>query len=144
MSGGENNSYRVSLADPGGRVSIHDVPTDAFETNERGITLQGTTFVPWHRVLRYTREVTHSLGDPGLPTRTEIRAWVDDGSAAGETLTVRGDQFDPGPWTADFLVEGAVNVETASLHLTKIHVPWGRVLEYERMFLPAVMPTRPN
>ena len=61
-----------------------------------------------------------------------------------ETLTVRGDQFDPGPWTADFLVEGAVNVETASLHLTKIHVPWGRVLEYERMFLPAVMPTRPN
>lgn len=144
MSGGDSNSYRVHLADPRGRVSIQDVPTDLFEATERGITLHSTKVVPWHRVLRYTREVTHSLGDPGLSTHTEIRAWVDDGSPAGETFTVRADRFDPGPWTADFLIEGAVNVETATLHLTKIHVPWGRVLEYERMFLPAVAPTRPD
>jgi len=144
MSGSEGNSYRVHLADPGGRVSTHDVPTDSFEATERGIVMLGTTVVPWHRVLRYTREVTHPLGDPGLSTHAEIRAWVDDGSAAGETFTVRADRFDPGPWTGDFLLEGAVNVETETLHLTKVHVPWGRILEYERMFLPAVLPTRPD
>jgi uncharacterized protein (UPF0248 family) len=136
MSGGEGHVYRVHLADPGGRIAIHEVPSESFEATERGITMYGTTVVPWHRVVRYTRDVVQSLEEPELTTHAEVRAWLDDGSEAGETVRIRADRFDASPWTADLLVVDAVNVEGATIHLKKIHVPWGRVLEYERVPLP--------
>jgi hypothetical protein len=39
-----------------------------------------------------------------------------------------------------------VNVEGAIIHMKKIHVPWGRVLEYERVRIPVdqLMPARPD
>ncbi len=151
MSAGDTHVYQVHLSDPGGRIAIHDVPTESFEAAERGITMNGTTVVPWHRVVRYVRDVVQQLGEPELSVHSEIRAWLDDGSEEGETLRIRADRFDPGPWTADFLVVEAVNIEAANIHLKKIHVPWGRILEYERV-LPAerifpaehVMPARPD
>ena len=82
----ENNVYRVHLADPGGRISVQDVPTDAFEATERGIMLNGRTIVPWHRVIRYIRDVVQPLDEPELMTHAEIRAWLDDGTESGETL----------------------------------------------------------
>jgi uncharacterized protein (UPF0248 family) len=152
MSAGESAVYRVHLADPGGRITIHEVPIESFGATERGITMYETTFIPWHRVVRYARDVIQPLGEPELGAHMEIRAWVDDGSEAGETLRVRTDRFEPGPWTADFLVVEALNVETATIHLKKVHVPWGRVLEYERVRLAAeqavptdgVVPARPD
>jgi uncharacterized protein (UPF0248 family) len=146
MSMGEGNVYRVHLVDPGGRIAEQDVPTDAFEAAERGITLNGTTVIPWHRVVRYVREVSQPLGEPELSAHAEVRVWLDDGSEKGETLRIRADRFDPGPWTMDFLVVEAVNVEAATIHMKKIYVPWGRVLEYERIHLPAehLMPARPD
>jgi len=146
MSASEGHVYRVHLADPGGRIGVQDVPSDAFEATERGLMLNGTTIVPWHRVVRYVRDVTQPLGEPELSAHAEIRVWLDDGSDAGETLTVRADRFDPGPWTVDFLEVEAVNVEAAIIHMKKIHVPWGRVLEYERVRLPVeqLMPVRPD
>ncbi len=136
MSAVDDRVYRVHLADPGGQVTIREVPTDLFEATERGTTLNGTTVVPWHRVVRYTRAVAQPLGDPLLSAHAEVRAWLDDGSDDGETIRIRADRFDPGQWTADFLVEEAVNTEAGTIHLTKIHVPWGRVLEYERVHQP--------
>lgn len=135
MSAGESPVFRVHLAEPGGRIAIQEVPIDSFGAIERGITLYDTTVVPWHRVVRYVRDVVQPLGEPEPPAHVEIRAWVDDGSESGETLRVRSDRFEPGPWTADFLVVEAVNVETATIHLKKIHVPWGRLFEYERVRL---------
>jgi uncharacterized protein (UPF0248 family) len=143
MSAPDGNIYRVHLADPGGRASVMDVPTEDFETMERGITLGHTLVVPWHRVIRYTREVMQPIDDAFL-TRTEIRAWLDDGSDEGERILVRADRFDSSAWTADFLVERALNVEAGMLHLTKIHVPWNRVLEYERLPLRVEVPSRPD
>ena len=86
------------------------------------------------------------LGEPELAAHAEVRVWLDDGSEAGETLRVRADRFDPGPWTVDFLEVEAVNVEGAIIHMKKVHVPWGRVLEYERVRLPVeqLMPARPD
>ena len=136
MSAGEGHVYRVHLADPGGSIAVHEVPTESFEAAGRGITMYGTTVVPWHRVVRYSRDVVQPLEEPELSAHAEVRAWLDDGSETGETLRIRADRFDAGPWTADFLVVDAVNVEAATIHLTKIHVPWGRVLEYERVPLP--------
>jgi uncharacterized protein (UPF0248 family) len=152
MSAREGHVYRVHLADPAGRIAIREVPTESFEAAERGITMYGTTVVPWHRVVRYVRDVVQPLGDPELSAYAEVRAWLDDGSEAGETLKIRADRFDPGPWTADFLVVDAVNVEAATMYLQKIHVPWGRILEYERVHLAAervfaagdAAPTRPD
>ena len=145
MSMGEGNVYRVHLVDPGGRIAEQDVPTDAFEAAERGITLNGTTVIPWHRVVRYVREVSQPLGEPELSAHAEVRVWLDDGSEKGETLRIRADRFDPGPWTVDFLEVEAVNVEGAIIHMKKVHVPWGRVLEYERVRIPVdqFMPARP-
>jgi uncharacterized protein (UPF0248 family) len=143
MSAPDSSHYRVHLADPGGRTSVTEIPTEAFETTERGISLGATTIVPWHRVIRYTREVTQPIDDAFL-TRAEIRAWLDDGSDEGERIVVRADRFDSGSLTADFLVERAVNVEGGVLHLTKIHVPWSRVLEYERLPVRAEVPSRPD
>ena len=146
MSAVEGHVYRVHLIDPGGRIGVQDVPSDAFEATERGLMLNGTTIVPWHRVVRYVRDVTQPLGEPELAAHAEVRIWLDDGSEAGETLRIRADRFDPGPWTVDFLEVEAVNVEGAMIHMKKVHVPWGRVLEYERVRLPVeqLMPTRPD
>ena len=141
MDAPAGNVYRVHLADPGGRTSVIDVPTEEFETTERGIALGSTTVVPWHRVIRYTREVTQPIDDAFL-TRAEIRAWLDDGSDEGERILVRADRFDSSSWTADFLVERALNVEAGMLHLTKVHVPWSRVLEYERLPVRVEVPNR--
>jgi hypothetical protein len=143
MSAPDGSHYRVHLADPGGRMSEIDVPTEAFETTDRGISLGSQTVVPWHRVIRYTREITQPIDDAFL-TRAEIRAWLDDGSDEGERINVRADRFDSGALTADFLVERAVNVEGGVLHLTKIHVPWSRVLEYERLPVRVEAPVRPD
>jgi hypothetical protein len=108
--------------------------------------LNGTTIVPWHRVVRYTRDVIQPLGEPELAAHAEVRVWLDDGSEAGETLHIRADRFDPGPWTVDFLEVEAVNVEGATIHMRKVHVTWGRVLEYERVRLPVeqLAPVRPD
>lgn len=146
MSAVDGNVYRVHLADPGGDISVHEVPTESFETTDRGIAMNGTTVVPWHRVVRYTREVVQPLGDPELSTHAEVRAWLDDGSDSGETLRIRADRFDPGQFTADFLLEKAVNLESATIQLTKVYVPWSRILEYERIHLtaPQAMPGRPD
>lgn len=146
MNADDAHVYRVHLADPGGRVSVREIPSEAFETTDRGIVMGATTVIPWHRVLRYTREVIQPLEEVVLQTHAEIRAWVDDGSEAGERIQVRTDRFETGPWTADFLMERAVNVDAATIHLTKVHVPWARIYEYERMFLPAdaAMPRRPD
>jgi len=146
MSASEDHVYRVHLTDPGGGVTIQDVPTESFEATERGLMLNGTTVVPWHRVIRYVRDVVQPLGEPELTMHAEVRAWLDDGTETGETMRTRADRFDPGPWTADLLVVEAVNIEAATIHLKKIHVPWGRVLEYERVPLPAkhAVPVRPD
>jgi uncharacterized protein (UPF0248 family) len=143
MSASDGNTYTVHLSDPGGRSSVLDVPTEDFESMERGIALGATTIVPWHRVIRYTREIVQPIDDAFL-TRAEIRAWVDDGSDEGERLLVRADRFDAGSLTADFLVERTLNVEAGEVHLTKIHVPWARVLEYERVKAPVQVPSRPD
>jgi uncharacterized protein (UPF0248 family) len=143
MSAPDQSVYRVHLADPGGRTSVLDVPTEDFESMERGISLGTTTIVPWHRVIRYTREVVQTIDDAFL-TRAEIRAWLDDGSDGGERIVVRADRFDAGTLTADFLVERTLDIEGGIVHLTRIHVPWSRVLEYERLPERVEVPGRPD
>jgi uncharacterized protein (UPF0248 family) len=143
MSSPDVNAYRVHLADPGGRSSVLDVPSEDFESLDRGIAVGTTTIIPWHRVIRYTRDVVQPIDDAFL-TRAEIRAWVDDGSDEGERILVRADRFDAGSLTADFLVERMLDVEAGEVHLTKIHVPWTRVLEYERLKAPVEVPSRPD
>jgi alkylated DNA nucleotide flippase Atl1 len=143
MSAPDQNVYRVHLADPGGRISVLDVPTEHFDSMDRGISLGTTTIVPWHRVIRYTREVVQAVDDAFF-SRAEIRAWLDDGSDEGERIVVRADRFDAGAWTADFLVERTLDIEGGVVHLTKIHVPWHRVLEYERLPVRVETPSRPD
>jgi uncharacterized protein (UPF0248 family) len=143
MSAPAGNVFRVLLADPGGGTSVLDVPTEAFEAAERGIMLGGNTVIPWHRVIRYTRETTQEV-DHSFRRHAEMRVWLDDGTAEGETLKVRADRFEQGQWTVDLLVEKALNVEAGIFHVTKIHVPWARVLEFERLAAPVEVPTRPD
>jgi hypothetical protein len=135
MSVANGSVYHVLLADPGRRTSQLDVPTEDFETNDRGIALGGSTMIPWQRVLRYSREVTQPIDD-AFRTHAEMRVWIDDGSDEGETIHLRADRFEQSAYTADLLVERALNVEAGIFHFTKIHVPWHRVLEYERLPVP--------
>ena len=143
MSAPAGNVFRVHLAAPGGRTDVLDVPTEDFEVSERGIMLGGNKVVPWHRVIRYTRETTQEL-DEAFRMHAEMRIWLDDGTDEGETLKVRADRFEQGQWTVDLLVEKALNVEAGIFHVTKIHVPWSRVLEFERLPAPVEAPARPD
>jgi uncharacterized protein (UPF0248 family) len=143
MSVPNGNVYRVHLADPGGRTSELDVPVEDFDTSDRGIMLSGTTTIPWHRVLRYSREVTQPIDD-AFRTHAEMRVWIDDGTDEGETIQLRSDRFEQSAHTVDLVVERALNVEAGILHLTKIHVPWNRVLEYERLPVPVDVQGRPD
>ena len=94
-------------------------------------------------MIRYTREVVQIV-DEAFMTRAEIRAWLDDGTDEGERIVVRADRFDAGEWTADFLVERTLDIEGGVVHLTKIHVPWNRVFEYERLPVRVEVPSRPD
>jgi uncharacterized protein (UPF0248 family) len=143
MSAPTGNVFRVHLADPGGRTRVMDVPTEEFEPTAHGILLSGCTVIPWHRVIRCTRETTQEV-DPSFRRQAEMRVWVDDGTEGGETLKVRADRFEQGQWTVDLIVERALNVEAGIFHVTKIHVPWSRVLEYERLPVPVDVPSRPD
>ena len=79
MSSPDVNAYRVHLADPGGRSSVLDVPSEDFESLDRGIAVGTTTIIPWHRVIRYTRDVVQPIDDAFL-TRAEVpgvgRRWL--------------------------------------------------------------------
>ena len=143
MSAPNGNVYRLHLADPGGRTRELDVPVEDFETSERGIILGGSTTIPWHRVLRYTRELTQPIDD-AFRTHAEMRVWIDDGTDEGETINLRADRFEQSALTVDLVVERALNVEAGIFHLTKIFVPWNRVLEYERLPVPVEVPGRPD
>jgi len=143
MSAPAGNVFRMILAEPGGRTAVIDVPTEDFEASDRGIVLAGRTVIPWHRVMRYSRETTQEI-DTSFRNHAEIRVWIDDGSSEGETFKVRADRFEQGPWTLDLLVERALNVEAGIFHVTKIHVPWNRVLEYERLPVAVGVPSRPD
>jgi uncharacterized protein (UPF0248 family) len=141
MSAPSGNVYRVHLADPGGRTTELDVPAEDFEATERGVVLGGTTTIPWHRVLRYTRDLTQAI-DEAFRTHTEIRVWIDDGTAEGETIHLRADRFEQSAYTVDLVLERALNVEAGIFHLTRIYVPWSRVLEFERLPVPVEVPIR--
>jgi uncharacterized protein (UPF0248 family) len=143
MSAPNGNVYRLHLADPGGRTRELDVPVEDFETSERGVILGGSTTIPWHRVLRYTRELTQPIDD-AFRTHAEMRVWIDDGTDEGETINLRADRFEQSALTVDLVVERALNVEAGIFHLTKIFVPWNRVLEYERLPVPVEVPGRPD
>ena len=143
MSAPAGNVFRVHLADPSGRTDVIDVPTEDFEVSERGIMLGGNKVVPWHRVIRYTRETTQEV-DEAFRMHAEMRIWLDDGTDDGEILKVRADRFEQGQWTVDLLLEKALNVEAGIFHVTKIHVPWARVLEFERLAAPVEAPARPD
>ena len=143
MSAPNGHLYRVHLADPGGRTTELGVPAEDFEATERGIVLGGRTTIPWHRVLRYTREMTQPIDD-AFRTHSEMRVWVDDGTEEGETILLRADRFEQSAFTVDLVVERALNVEAGIFHLTKIHLPWDRVLEFERLPVPVDVPGRPD
>jgi uncharacterized protein (UPF0248 family) len=143
MSAPAANVFRIHLADPGGRTSLLDVPTEDFEVSDRGITLGGNTVIPWHRVIRYTREATQEV-DTAFRQHAEMRVWLDDGTDEGETIKVRSDRLEQGQWTVDLQIERALNVEAGIFHVTKIHVPWARVLEFERLPVPVGVPSRPD
>jgi len=139
--------FRIHLADPGDRETVIEVPTESLEPSERGIVVDGALVMPWHRVIRYTRETTQEI-ERSLRQHAEVRVWLDDGTDDGETLTVRADRFEVGPYTVDMVIERALNVEAGLFHVTKIYVPWGRVLEFERLPMPTptadVVPGRPD
>jgi hypothetical protein len=139
-------SVRVTLEDPdGGQPIVKDVETGDFETTERGVAI-GPLFVPWHRVIRYhweiRQEFSTTVGD--APSRSQIRVLVDDGSASGETIVVPADRFEGGPWAIAMLVDRHLEPEQGVLVVDKVFVPWGRVLEYERMPLGVAAPSRPD
>jgi len=141
------NVFRIHLADPGDRETVVEVPTEGLEPTERGIVIDGALVIPWHRVIRYSRETTQEV--ERLRQHAEVRVWLDDGTDEGETLTVRADRFEVGPYTVDMVIERALNVEIGLFHVTKIYVPWDRVLEFERLPMPtqpaaAEVPTRPD
>jgi hypothetical protein len=138
--------FRIHLADPGDRETVIEVPTETLEPTERGIVIDGALVFPWHRVIRYARETTQEL-EHSLRQHAEVRVWLDDGTDVGETLTVRADRFEVGPYTVDMVIEHALNVEAGLFHVTKIYVPWDRVLEFERLPMPsptADVPIRPD
>ena len=143
MSAPAGNVFRVHLADPGGRTRVMNVPTEDLEVGEHGLLLGTSMMIPWHRVIRYTRETTQEVVD-AFRLHTEVRLWLDDGTEQGERLKVRADWFEHGPWTVDILIERSLNVEAGLFHVTKVHVPWNRVLEYERMPVSVSVPSRPD
>ena len=63
--------------------------------------LGGNKVVPWHRVIRYTREATREV-DHSFRMHAEMRVWLDDGTDEGETSRSgpTGSNRDSGPSTS--------------------------------------------
>ena len=121
-----------------------DVPTEEFEPTAHGILLSGCTVIPWHRGVIATpaRRRRRSTRPPAVRPRCGSGSTY--GTEGGERLRVRADRFEQGQWTIDLVVERALNVEAGIFHVTEIHVPWSRVLEYERLPMPVDAPSAPT
>jgi hypothetical protein len=118
---------RVELSDG----STFTCPVNEIEPSDRGIQI-GRRFLPWHRVLRYTWDLTpEAAGSGGFSARMRIRVILEDGSPAGEIHEVAAEQFEAGPWTLSLIADGTGEGGEAERH--KLCVPWRSVREYERL-----------
>jgi hypothetical protein len=120
-----------------------DVPHGDFDANERGVQA-GSVVYPWHRVMSCTRSFTQ----PVVPETAQIKLWIrlhaDDGSADGAVYVVPADRFETDALGVTLIVERNVEPETGEAAMERVMIPWGRVLQYERVTNPTEVSARPN
>ena len=118
-----------------------------FDAGEHGVTI-GLRVIPWQRVRAYWWELPPQDGGDSdeLGARPTVRLELDDGTSGGRQLEVDGDRFEVMNWGISFMVEDRVELERGAVVHRMMHVPWGHVLEYERVRIgtPSSMPTRPD
>jgi hypothetical protein len=118
---------RVELSDG----SSFTCPVNEIEPSERGIQI-GMRFLPWHRVRRYTWDLTPDAGGVGrLSAHMLVHVILEDGSPDGEVYEVAAEQFEAGPWTLSLIAEGTG--AGGDVARRKLCVPWRSVREYVRL-----------
>jgi hypothetical protein len=118
-----------------------------FDAVEHGVTI-GLRVIPWHRLRAYWWELPLPGGGASDETgpRPTVLVEIDDGTSEGAKLEVDGDHFEVTPWGISFMVEDRVEPERGVVVHRMMHVPWGRVREFERVRIDtsSSTPTRPN
>ena len=135
----------VHIQEPDGSSSTRETSSEEFEPNEHGVMI-GSLFVPWRRVIRYdwTKRQEVGLATGEVRPKAEIRVTVDDGTERPATYTIGADRFETDRWTITMLIDRHVEPEAGVLVVQKLFVPWGRVIEFERLFAPDRVPDRPD
>ena len=136
----------VQIREPDGTgVTTREASSEEFEPNEHGVMI-GTLFVPWRRVIHYqwTMRQEFVLAPDEVRPRAMIRVVIDDGTEEPATYTVPAERFETDRWSVTMLVDRHVEPEAGVLVVQKLFVPWGRVIEFERLLAPDQPPERPD
>lgn len=125
---------RVQMRGPSG-VEVRECPADEFEPNDRGVAM-GAVFVPWARIYRYDTIVEQGFIPEGhdRETPTIQRVVFEDERNVPRTIEVPLDRYEAGPWTLTLVIERSVDRRRGRLSIRKVCIPWGRVIESERIF----------
>lgn len=133
---------RVQMRGPNG-VEVRECPAPEFEPSDRGVAL-GAVFVPWARIYRYDTIVEQGFIPEGqeTETRTLQRVVFEDESGIARTIEVPLDRYESGPWNLTLVIERKVDRQRGRLSIRKVCIPWGRVIETERVFtVPDAQPS---
>lgn len=125
---------RVQMRGPDG-VEVRECPAAEFEPSDRGVTM-GAIFVPWQRIYRYDTIVEQGFIPEGheTETRTLQRVVFEDEGGVARSVEVPLDRYETGPWHLTIVIERKVDRQRGSLSIRKVCIPWGRVIETERVF----------
>lgn len=125
---------RVQLRGPNG-VEVRECPAPEFEPSDRGVAM-GAVFIPWARIYRYDTIVEQGFIPEGheAETRTLQRVVFEDESGVARTIEVPLDRYETGPWNLTLVIERTVDRQRGRLSIRKVCIPWGRVIESERVF----------
>jgi alkylated DNA nucleotide flippase Atl1 len=126
---------RVQMRGPAG-TEVRECRSAEFELSDRGVTM-GTVVVPWHRVLRYDTIVEQPImpeEDGREGSGTLQRVVFEDDAGEVRSIEVPISRYEAGPWTLTVVMERELDRRRGTASTRKVHIPWGRVVESERVF----------
>jgi hypothetical protein len=111
-----------------------------FEQSAHGALL-GRLTIPWERLERVSWDLPPREPDDEEPA-ARVRVVIDDGTDAGQEITVASERFEVIDWAVGMLIDHRADATLGMIEQRRILVPWHAVREYERLTAGRFAPTR--
>ncbi|HTG47269.1 MAG TPA: hypothetical protein VK646_06415 [Actinomycetota bacterium] len=122
----------VVLAESDGSTATISSVSEDFEPGERGLMI-GRRFVPWHRVERFWWDLAPKAATAEDRAGPRVRLVIEDGTAAGEVVTVPTELFEVGAGAVTVVQQTPIEDDPRMVNVRRLGIPWHRLREYERI-----------